>query len=101
MERSRSTSDETAYQAWLSTRQEDAEGLCRHCGACCGALEDPCAHLVMSPEGRSSCSIYSTRFGLRKTVSDRSFTCVPVRDKLGVSWPGDERCGYKRVGPSL
>ena len=98
MERSKSTPEEQAYQAWLFTRQQDAEALCRHCGACCGAWEDPCVHLLISPEGRSSCNIYTDRFGLRKTVAGHSFTCVPVRVKLGTSWPGDERCGYKRVG---
>ncbi len=100
METSKLTPDEQAYHTWLATRQQDAEALCRHCGACCGALEDPCAHLVMS-DGHSSCSIYADRFGLRKTVAGRPFTCVPVREKLGASWPGDERCGYKRVGPSF
>ncbi len=88
-------SDQQRYDTWLATRQEDWEARCRHCGACCGAFEDPCVHLVMTPEGHSRCLVYPARLGPHKTVGGRPFTCVHVRQKLGTSWPGDARCGYK------
>ncbi len=89
-------SDEQGYARWLSARQGDWESLCRHCGACCGALEDPCQHLFMTPEGRSCCLVYPARIGPHRTVAGKLFTCVHVRQKLGTSWPGDEHCGYKK-----
>ncbi len=71
------------------------EALCLHCGACCGAFEDPCEHLVILPEGKSHCNIYEHRFGPHQCVSGAAHFCVPIRQKIGHSWPGDERCGYK------
>jgi len=90
-------SDESLYQHRLSAQESEWEALCRNCGACCGAFEDPCEHLKMSADGKSSCAVYADRFGLHRTVSGEPLRCIPIREKLGMSWPGDERCGYKRV----
>ncbi|MFH0754983.1 MAG: hypothetical protein V2A70_10505 [Candidatus Omnitrophota bacterium] len=88
-------SENISYQQWLSSKENDRESLCCHCGACCGVFEDPCAQLVMTPEGKSRCRVYLTRFGPQKTIGGQVFTCIPIRQKMGTSWPGDERCGYK------
>ncbi|MDD3374622.1 MAG: hypothetical protein PHY73_02730 [Candidatus Omnitrophica bacterium] len=85
---------EKQYQAW--------ENKCLNCGACCGLQDgDPCEHLRMSTEGKSSCDIYENRFGLHKTQQGREFRCVPIRDILHKSWPGDCGCAYKyKTDPS-
>ena len=80
-------SDVNSYQNWLSLREHQSESLCRHCGACCGAEEDPCEHLHISPEGKSSCKVYATRLGPQKTLSGRMFNCISIRHKMGESWP--------------
>ena len=84
-----------SLQHWLSAKQKEWELLCRNCGACCGALEDPCQHLHIGPEGKSTCLVYETRLGPQKTVSGQSFNCVGIREKMGQSWLGDARCPYK------
>jgi hypothetical protein len=55
--------------------------------------------LVMTPEGKSSCKVYSTRLGSHKTVSGAVFYCVSIRQKIGHSWPGDQKCPYKKQLP--
>lgn len=80
---------------WLSARNQQWEALCRNCGACCGIFEDPCENLRFGPDGSSYCAKYENRLGPQKTVSGRSFNCVNIRDKVGQSWPGDSKCGYK------
>lgn len=85
-----------SYQNWLSSKERETESLCLNCGACCGAFEDPCEHLVMTLEGKSHCRVYATRFGPQRTVSGKEFNCILIRQKMGTSWPGDEYCGYKK-----
>ncbi|MBF0618986.1 MAG: hypothetical protein HQL19_02335 [Candidatus Omnitrophica bacterium] len=82
---------------WFKDKERAWEAQCVNCGACCGLFEDPCEHLVMSPEGKSACRIYPYRLGPQKSVAGEPFTCVNIRSKLNSSWPGDEHCGYKRV----
>lgn len=81
----------------LQERQERVwEALCTRCGACCGIVDgDPCEHLQVLDNGRYRCAIYKNRFGTHKTVSGKPFKCVPIRDILHQSWPGDHCCGYK------
>ncbi|MEI8011378.1 MAG: hypothetical protein WCI27_02700 [Candidatus Omnitrophota bacterium] len=88
--------DQGRYDAWLSTRQDDWESRCRHCGTCCGAFDDPCRHLDMTAGGSYRCLVYPDRFGVRQTVGGQAFICVHIRQKLGTSWPGDAHCGYKK-----
>jgi uncharacterized cysteine cluster protein YcgN (CxxCxxCC family) len=90
-------SDINSYQNWLSTREHHWESLCLNCGACCGAKEDPCEHLVMTPDGKSSCKVYMTRLGPQKTVSGHAFNCISIRQKMGETWPGDDRCPYRKL----
>jgi hypothetical protein len=85
------------YNIWLANKDIEWEQRCHHCGACCGALEDPCENLHQDSKGRYYCAVYEHRFGKWHTISGKELTCVPIREKLaqGHSWPGDENCGYK------
>jgi uncharacterized cysteine cluster protein YcgN (CxxCxxCC family) len=85
------------YNQWTDVKSIEWENKCLHCGACCGALEDPCENLHKVPNGRFYCRVYDQRFGQWYTVSGKKLTCIPIREKIaqGHSWPGDERCGYK------
>ena len=90
-------SGEEKLQQWLKLKEERWEALCGRCGACCGVTEgDPCEHLRGSKKGEYLCSIYENRFGEHRTVSGKIFKCVPIRQVIRGSWPGDECCGYKR-----
>ena len=89
--------DEASYSSWLAKSERDWESLCQNCGACCGVLEDPCEHLRKDSSGVCSCAVYDRRFDAEhKTLSGAPLRCVPIRGKLHQSWPGDERCGYRR-----
>ena len=86
------------YNAWMGFKANEWEARCTRCGACCGALDDPCENLRQDPKGKFYCSVYERRFGQWHTVSGKKLTCVPIREKIaqGHSWPGDEQCGYKK-----
>lgn len=85
-----------AYQRWQEGQLRAWEAKCGRCGACCGTVDgDPCEHLRKDNNSKYFCSIYEHRFGLRKTVSGKEFACVPIRQILHQSWPGDSCCGYK------
>ena len=90
-------SDAGKYDQWHQMQEARWESLCGRCGACCGTVDgDPCEHLRGNERGKYHCTIYTNRFGLHKTVSGKPFLCVPIRDVLHKSWPGDECCGYKK-----
>jgi len=81
-------------------RQEEQfleyEALCKRCGVCCDASRtDPCENLIKGEDGKSFCRVYDNRLGLQKTVSGRSFVCVPIRDvqRYGVIY---NNCGYNK-----
>lgn len=89
--------DSKSYQFYLTQQERLWESLCGRCGACCGVVEgDPCEHLIEESNGHYQCSIYDNRFGIHKTKSGKAFECVPIRDILHKSWPGDNCCGYKK-----
>lgn len=82
------------YERYQEDTMAAYESLCKCCGICCGAADnDPCVHLVKREDGRFHCDIYSTRFGVQKTVGGKEFTCVAIRDVInfGVQYDG---CGY-------
>ncbi len=81
---------------YFETKEEDWEKLCRHCGGCCGRFDDPCEHLRIDGQGRSSCAVYADRLGTHKTVKGEEFTCVSVRRLLNAYWKNDNICAYKR-----
>lgn len=90
--------DSVQYQQIQEKRHRQWEALCTRCGACCGIVEgDPCEHLQGSEIGKYFCDIYENRFGMHKARSGKPFLCVPIRDILHQSWPGDRCCGYKRM----
>ncbi|MCA9406065.1 MAG: hypothetical protein KC684_05975 [Candidatus Omnitrophica bacterium] len=96
---SKKLTDRQRYEYLQQQKEKQWEAKCRRCGACCGSIEgDPCEHLLQLDNGLFACSIYENRFGLHKTVSGREFYCVPIRNILHESWPGDECCGYKTKG---
>lgn len=74
------------------------EAKCGRCGACCGAYDgDPCEHLRKDNQQKYFCSVYEHRFGQHKTISGKQINCVPIRQILHASWPGDSCCGYKNI----
>ncbi len=91
------TTETRRYEQWLFRQEREWEEACNHCGSCCGAYEgDPCVHWEAREDGSGRCGIYAARFGWRRTISGRRFRCVPVRDILHKSWPGDHLCVYKK-----
>lgn len=87
--------NDSAYDEWMNQKERAQELLCNHCGACCGAYEDPCQHLAFK-DGKSFCQVYDQRLGEQRTLSGVVFNCISIRQKLFSSWPGDEKCGYKK-----
>ena len=86
-----------AYQEWLERKYMDWESRCGRCGACCGAFDgDPCEHLRLEKGKGYFCAIYETRLGMHKTISGKDIKCVPIKDILHTTWPGDYCCGYKK-----
>lgn len=89
--------DDTRYEQLQEEQYKAWEAKCTRCGACCGIVEgDPCEHLRKLETGKYICSIYTNRFGLHRTISGKPFLCVPIRQILHQSWPGDQCCGYKK-----
>jgi hypothetical protein len=89
--------DQNQYIQWHKQQEEQWESRCGRCGACCGAFDgDPCEHLRQDAQRKYYCSIYDHRFGTHKTLSGKEIRCVPIRQILHFSWPGDSCCGYKK-----
>ncbi len=90
------------YQHLQEGQAKEWEARCRSCGMCCGVKDgDPCEDLVAQKDGKYFCRVYKTRFGLHKTKSGREFPCVPIRDILHETWPGDGMCAYKGIWKKL
>ena len=85
--------DDGSYQIYMLEKERQFEAVCRRCGQCCGALDDPCANLVRGDGGAYFCADYNNRLGPQKTVSGGSFNCVPIREHIakGTLRPG---CAY-------
>ncbi|MBU2043944.1 MAG: hypothetical protein KJ977_04890 [Candidatus Omnitrophica bacterium] len=84
------------YQEALLGQEKKWEGLCRRCGGCCGAYDDPCQHLKGDAKSGFYCTIYPQRFGLKKTVNGEEFDCVLVKEILHTYWKNDHICAYKQ-----
>jgi len=90
--------EQIRYQERQEKEALDWEARCRCCGMCCGIKDgDPCQELVLQDNGKYWCKAYDNRFGIHQTRFGRSFPCVPIRDILHETWPGDERCAYKNA----
>ena len=89
-------SDKRRYEEIQEKKLDVWEKTCIQCGACCGVWdEDCCEHLILE-KGQYTCRIYAQRFGLHKTKKGMPFKCVPIREILHNSWPGDQHCAYKK-----
>ncbi|MFA6281402.1 MAG: hypothetical protein WCY05_02735 [Candidatus Omnitrophota bacterium] len=71
------------------------EAICRRCGGCCGAFDDPCQHLKKDSNNLYICEIYLNRLGTRKTIRGENFNCVSIKKILNTSWKNDWLCAYK------
>jgi len=97
MDNKREDSDEIRDQELVARQEKAWESQCTRCGACCGSTSgDPCENLIKTTDGQYGCRIYETRFGERKTISGKTFQCVPLRWIIHQRWEGDELCGYKK-----
>lgn len=85
------------YQNYLLQKDQEWEALCKHCGSCCGAFDDPCESLAWTEKRQSYCVNYNNRFGLHKAKSGKEFKCVPIRDVLDKIWKNDYLCAYKEL----
>ena len=89
-------SETKRYLQYFTMKKSEWENLCIRCGACCGAYDDPCEHLVEIEKDKFFCHIYNERFGDRKTVSGDEFECVPVKEIIHVHWKKDYLCACKK-----
>ena len=75
--------DKERYTNYLVSQAKRYEGICKRCGKCCGAGgSDPCSQLISLGNGLYQCTNYTDRLGEQKTVSGKTFNCVPVREVL-------------------
>ncbi len=80
-----------------ATQQEKAfEAICKRCGECCGALDNPCRNLRKQADGKYVCAEYESRLGSQKTMSGFIFKCVSIREhiKNDTLRPG---CAYRNI----
>ena len=86
--------EERSYLEYQEKMHLEYESRCRRCGACCGAVDnDPCVNLARDNEGLYFCRVYDSRLGPQKTLSEKVFTCVRIKENLkyGDHYSG---CGY-------
>lgn len=86
-----------SHLKYLEEKDKEWENLCRRCGGCCGAYDDPCLHLKKNKKGKFDCEIYPERFGLRKSVKGEEFNCVLVKEIIKTHWKKDYLCVYKKL----
>ena len=86
--------DDSLYDNMQGERFVQYETSCVRCGQCCGAYDgDPCENLLLDIQGKYSCKVYERRSGLQKTLSGKSFNCVPIREPVRLELPYS-RCPY-------
>jgi hypothetical protein len=73
--------ESTRYTLHTALKEREFEDLCKRCGACCGAQDDPCSNLV-EQDGTYFCRAYTGRLGPQRTVSGKEFNCVPIRTHI-------------------
>ncbi len=88
------------YTEYLKNKEEEFESVCKRCGRCCGADNDPCRNLEKAPDGRYFCREYSDRLKQQRTARGNSFHCVSIREhmKKGFLPPG---CAYGKRSNAL
>ena len=85
--------DMIEYAKYQEKKLADHEALCKRCGVCCGAGNDPCASLKCGADGKYYCESYDDRLGERRTVLGKKFTCVPINEVVAYATPSAD-CGY-------
>ncbi|MGB2660848.1 MAG: hypothetical protein WBD04_00490 [Candidatus Omnitrophota bacterium] len=70
------------YDRYLQERYDTFEAVCKRCGDCCGANDDPCRNLVRREDGAFFCNDYNNRLGLQKTASGKEFNCIFIREHI-------------------
>jgi len=86
-------SDDKSYIKKQNDWLAEFESLCLRCGKCCGLEQDPCANLVNDGTSKYICRTYNERLGAQKTVSGKTFICVPIGEVLKKGIPNSS-CGY-------
>ena len=74
--------EQIRYAKSMKEQSEIFESLCARCGECCGSQDgDPCACLKYDhAQGVYFCEDYENRIGEQKTVTGKSFNCVPITE---------------------
>lgn len=73
------------------------ESICARCGACCGAEDgDQCVNLEKAADGKYFCKVYENRLGPQRTISGKSFHCIPIGDVI-MNLGARPNCAYRRV----
>jgi len=73
--------DDSRYNTALKQKMSEFEGICRRCGLCCGVKDDACRNLEKDGN-KYKCIDYENRLGPQKTLSGKSFHCVPIREHI-------------------
>ena len=88
--------DKLKYSEKLKDTLDKYEGLCCHCGSCCGSTDgDHCIHLTKKSDNKYYCKVYKNRIGMQVTVSGTQFACIPIRDFLKFN-PPYPKCAYSK-----
>jgi hypothetical protein len=84
------------YEIHLQEKKNVFEKVCKNCGDCCGANDDPCLNLKKGKEDTYFCKDYENRLGPQRTVSGKNFNCVLIREHIG---KGTLRpnCSYRKI----
>ena len=86
--------DDILYLQKQQKQLDKYEGLCVRCVECCGVYDgDPCTNLAKDDQSKYFCKIYDNRSGTQKTISGKSFNCVPIRDLIELDLPYS-KCPY-------
>ncbi len=72
--------DNVKYRNHQDGLNKEYEAICRNCGVCCGAGNDPCSNLELREDGSYRCVDYANRLGPQKTIGGRMFNCVFIRE---------------------
>jgi len=89
-------SEESRYKEYFENKEKSWESLCKQCGGCCGAFDDPCKYLKKGEDGLFFCEIYPSRLGERITIKGERFDCVSIKKILHTHWRKDYLCTYKQ-----
>lgn len=85
------------YESHLKQKEREYENICIRCGECCGATDgDPCVNLIYDElKQYYICKDYDNRLGKQKTISGKTFTCVPIEENIREG-TAHESCMYVR-----